>query len=398
MKILIATDAYKQNTGGVTASVLSLCAGLRRLGHEVKILSPASCHKSLRDGDDYYIKSVPAFYYPDMRLAVTVGEPMLKELEAWHPDIIHAQTEGSARVLAQKLMKRCNAPLIMTCHTDYAYFVFGRFRALPPVKAVMGGLGKIVYRSADKVIAPSQKAGNFAALKSVRERIVVIPNGMELEKYQKDLSETEKSLLRKSLGIDDGAKVIVTVSRISKEKNIREIIEFFPSLLKKLPDAKLLIVGDGPDKIHLEKQAQKLNLSDSIIFTGRVPAEDVWRYYNIGDVFVSASTFEVHSMSYLEAMAQGLPLLCRADDALSGVLEHNINGMIYHSREEFTEFAYRMLSDDGVRKEMGQKALEKAVCFSSDAFAASVLQLYKDTIEEKREKDKSSARGGRYTK
>ena len=380
MKILIATDCYKFNTGGITASVLALCAELRREGHEVKVLSPSNSHKSFRDGDDYFIKSVPAFYYPGLRVAFSIHNPLIEELEVWRPDIIHVQTEGSAYIISKRIMKHCNVPIVMTCHTDYARFVFGRLRNFPPVEAFMCGIGKIIYKNAVKVIAPSQKAGNFAFLRTMQERLTVIPNGIELDKYQKNLSASEKQILRKTLGIDDGTKVIVSVSRLSKEKNIRELIAFFPLLLKKMPDIKLLVIGDGPCRSQLEKQAKKLNISDNIIFTGRVPAEDVWRYYNIGDMFVSASTFEVHSMSYLEALAQGLPLLCRADDALIGVLEHDYNGMIYHSQEEFSDFAYKILSDDRIRESMGQKSLETAQGFSSDMFAASVIKLYKDAM------------------
>ena len=362
--------------------MLALCAGLRRKGHEVKVLSPSSSNKSFHDGDDYFIKSVPAFYYPGMRIGFSINDTLVKELEEWRPDIIHVQTEGSAYIMSKRIMKHCGAPLVMTCHTDYAHFVFGHLRSLPPIKAFMCSIGKIIYKNAVKVIAPSQKARNFPILRSVQERVIVLPNGLELEKYQKKPSPQERHNFRKSLGIDDNAKVIVTVSRISKEKSIRELINFFPSLLEKMPDIKLLIVGDGPDKKHLEKQTEQLHLKENIIFAGRIPAEDVWRYYNAGDIFVSASTFEVHSMSYLEALAQGLPLLCRADDALIGVLEHNYNGMIYHLEEEFSDFACKILSDDGMRKRMGQKSLEKAECFSSDAFACSMIQLYENTIDE----------------
>ena len=391
MKILIATDCYKFNTGGITASVLALCNGLRRKGHEVKVLSPSNSQKSFRDGDDYFIKSVPAFYYPGQRIAFLVHNPLLKELELWRPDVIHIQTEGLVCFAAKSISRKCNAPIIMTCHTDYAHFVFGRLRYFTLIKAFMREIGKYLYRDAVKVIVPSQKAGNFAFLHSVKERMTVISNGIELEKYQKALSSSEKLLLRQSLGIDVGMKVMVSVSRLSKEKNISELIEFLPLLLKKMPDIKLLLVGDGPSKSQLEKQVKKLNISDNIVFAGSKPAEDVWRYYNISDIFVSASTFEVHSMSCLEALAQGLPLLCRADDALKGVLEHSQNGMIYHSEEEFSEFAFRMLSDERISKNMRQKSLEKAEEFSSDAFASSVMRLYEDAIKEKCNFEKGTA-------
>ncbi len=386
MKILIATDCYIYNTGGITASVLALCAGLRRLGHEVRTLSPSCRYKSFRDGDDYFVKSVPAFYYPGLRIAFPSNDHLLKEIEAWDPDIIHVQTEGSSYRMSKRIMKRCEVPLVMTCHTDYAHFLFGRCRNLTAVKGFMSVIGRIMYRRATAVIVPSEKAGRFPFLSSMQERLHVIPNGMELEKYQKKLSQNERQILRNSYGIDDTDKVIVTVSRLSKEKNVGELIGFLPALFKKLDGVKLLIVGDGPDKERLEKQVKKLCLTDSVIFTGRVLANDVWRYLGAGDVFASASTFEVHSMSYLEAMAQGLPLLCRADDALDGVLGHGYNGMIYRSQDEFADFAYRILADDRLRDSMGQNSLKKASDFSSDVFAASVISLYEKVLNKNRER------------
>ena len=126
----------------------------------------------------------------------------------------------------------------------------------------------------------------------------------------------------------------------------------------------------------------RLQLRRSVIFTGRVRSEDVWQYYASGDVFVSASTFEVHSMSYLEAMANGLPLLCREDDSLLGVVEHGKNGLIYHSRQEFIDFAYRLLCEDDLRKAMARCSHEKAEAFSYDVFASSMIKVYGDAIHE----------------
>ena len=142
--------------------------------------------------------------------------------------------------------------------------------------------------------------------------------------------------------------------------------------------------GDGD---NTELKARMRFLEDYILFTGRIPAEGVWRYYAAGDVFVSASVFEVHSMSYLEALANGLPLLCRADDALIGVLEHNRNGLIYHSKDEFVHFAYQLLSDDSLRKDMAHASYQKAEDFSSDAFAASVFRVYEEVAGRRAEEE-----------
>ena len=380
MKILITTDCYIFNLGGITASVLALCKGLRYYGHEVKVLGSSNSNKSFKDGDNYFIKSFPAFYYPGMRISFAKRDPLIRELEEWKPDIIHVQTEGTARRFSNVIMKHCNIPIVMTCHTDYGHFIFGKGKNFPPVKALASLIGRYLYRRASRVIAPSQKAAEFPFLHMVRNRVTVIPNGMELEKYRKQFSDQERHDFRMSLGIDDKTKVLVSISRISKEKNIREIITFLPILQKKFKDVKVLVVGDGPDKEHLEEMAIELNLTDSIIFTGRIPSDKVWQYYAAGDIFVSGSTFEVHSMSYLEALANGLPLLCREDKALLGVLDHGENGFIYHSQEEYMDYAYKLLSNDELRKDMASRSYKKAEEFSSEAFAASALKVYNDVI------------------
>lgn len=383
MKILVTSDQYAFTVGGVATSALALCTGLREMGHEVKTLSPSNTTTSSREGDDYFIKSIPAVFYPGVRLAFSFTDPLLKELWEWNPDIIHVQSEGPTYIMARRILKRSHARLIMTCHTDYAHFAFGRLKSTKPVKVFMRTLGKIFYGKATALVAPSKKAAGFACLSPMKERITVIPNGIDLDKYCKVLSPEERESILESHGIERDDKVLVCVSRISKEKNVAEIVKAFPALLRRLPEAKLLIVGDGPDVGHIESLIQKLGLGDSVIMAGRIPHEDVWKYYASGDVFVSASTFEVHSMCYLEALAQGRPLLCRRDDSLDGVLKHGWNGLIYNSRKAFVKYAYRLLTDDRLRLKMGENSAQAIKGFSNEEFARSTEALYRRILSKK---------------
>lgn len=376
MKILIATDCYKYSMNGVTTSILALCSGYRRRGHEVKVLSLSYRHLSFREGDDYYIRSFPALIYPDLRISFARRDPLLEELKSWKPDIIHIHTDGSSNRFATQIMKHTGTPLIKTCHTNYDYYVFGRFSSFPPFKALSGFAGSRLYRHANIVTVPSHKAVSFPFLHSLRDRLIVIPNGIELDRYRNRFSARERHAFRLSLGIDDHTRVLIILSRLSKEKNIRKLISYFPDILKKTPDVKFLIVGDGPDKKHLEKQAAKLLLKEHVIFTGRIPADDVWQYYSAADIYVADPIFEVHSMSYMEAMASGLPLFCRADDSLEGVLEHGQNGLIWHSREQFVDLACKLLSDDALRASMADHAIQKAAGFSNDTYASAMLHVY----------------------
>ena len=394
MKVLIATDCYIFNLGGVTTSVLALCKGLRSYGHEVKILSLSNKNESFRNGEDFFIRSFRAFYYTELRMSFAKKDPLLQELEEWCPDIIHVQTEGAVRRFSNAIMKHCNSTMIMTCHTDYSYYLFGKGKDLSLIKGVMSLSGRFLYRKAAKITVPSSKAARFPFLSKVRNRITIVPNGMELEKYQKRFEKGDRHKFRMALGIEDHTGVLVSVSRLSKEKNIQELISYLPGLKKKWQDVKLLIVGDGPYRQYLEKLTDDLDLRDSVIFAGRVTSEDVWRYYAAADIFVSGSTFEVHSMSYLEALAGRLPLLCREDESLNGVLDQNENGFIYHSREDFVDFAYILLSNDHLLKEMGDRSYRKAEDFSSKVFASSMINIYNEAIS-KRVSDKLERKDGK---
>ncbi|MBR3252018.1 MAG: glycosyltransferase [Erysipelotrichaceae bacterium] len=380
MKILISTDFYTNNLGGVTTSVLALSRGLRNLGHQIRILTLSTNNKSSKDGDEYYIRSFPAYYSPGVRFSAAINDPLLKELIEWHPDIIHVQSEGSALTFASKIQKKCNVPLIITCHTDYAYFVFGKLRNIPVIEAIEIISSWLVYHSIHTIVVPSKKATNFPFLKPFKDRLRILPNGIELQKLNHSLSEEKRLSLLKDLKIRSGSRLLVSITRLSREKNIQEIIEYLPALLEKVPEAVLLIVGDGPYANKLKELARKLDLQDHVVFAGRKSNKEIFSYYLLSDVFVSASTFEVHSMSYLEALGEGLPLLCRNDEALDGVLEDGVNGFTYDTKEEFVEHACKLLKDDSLLSKMGDASLKKAEDYSCENFASSALKIYEDVI------------------
>ena len=383
MKILIASDSFIYQTSGVANVVIALAEGLRQRGNEVKVLALSNDMHSRREGDHYFIRSAKSFVYPDVRIDFVTHHPLLTELKEWRPDIIHLHTEGSVARMAYHLARETGAPLVMTTHTDYAHYIFGRYRSKRPVQKLMTGWGKLVYRRAAKVIAPSEKAKRFIQLKSVRDRTVVIPNGIPVEHYQKPVSAEEKASLFQKAGFKDNGNTLVMVTRLSKEKNIAEILQYMPALLEKNPRAQLILVGDGPDRERLEEITRREGLEGHVRFMGRIPPEEVYRYYAMGDVFVSASTFEVHSLSYLEAMACGLPLVCREDDCLLGVLEDGENGRIYRTEEEYVDAVTEILQHPELRDCMRMNALRRIQEFSEDRFVDNTCALYRETLAEK---------------
>ena len=128
--------------------------------------------------------------------------------------------------------------------------------------------------------------------------------------------------------------------------------------------------------------SSKLGISDSVTFSGFVPHDLTYKYYKLGIAFMSASTFEMHSLTYLEAMASGLPLICRNDPCLQGVLTDGVNGFIYNDREEFLSKALSLIEDDALREEMSENSIRISKNFSEQAFSERMLDLYKHLINE----------------
>ena len=384
MKILLASDAYHFSTNGVANVVTVLENGMRGLGHEVKVLTLSDCGKSRREGNCYLIGSHPSHVYPDVRFSLIRSDPLLDELIRWKPDLVHLHTEGTVARMARAVAAGAEAPLVMTVHTDYAYYAFGRFHETPPVRGLMNAIGKRFYRNAAAVTVPSEKARSFPQLLSVTDRIVLVPNGIRLERYRKPVSPAEKAELFRQWGLKDNGFTLVMITRVSREKNIMEILRFLPSLIRELPEAQLLIVGDGPERKRLEKYAADSGLKDRVTFTGRIPPDEVYRYYAMGDVFVSASVFEVHSMSYLEAMSCGLPLVCREDASLLGVLENGVNGYTFRTESEFTGHVAEILRDRALRDRMGEAAARRADEFSDRHFVENMLRAYEDVLKSRK--------------
>ena len=381
MKILLASDVYKYTMNGAASIVITLADALRGHGHDVKVITMSDSKKSFRQGDDYFISSYQTLLYPGFRQTFVRRHPYLEELKEWKPDVIHLHTEGSAAGFARDISKATGAPIIITMHTDYAQYAFHGLSKTPPVKGLFRILAAYFYRGADMMTTPSKKAE--ALLRSYRYNRpeCVIPNGIKLERFQKDYTAEERKILFARYGIPDNGKTFVCVSRLSLEKNLREVLDFFSALIKKDDEVRLLIAGNGPDMKNLQAYAERLGISGHVVFAGRILQDELYRYYKSGIAFLSASTFEMHSLTYLEALACGIPLICRDDPCLDGVLDNGINGFTYRTENEFLESCLRLIADPALRDEFAAESLRRSEAFSDINCARQMVQLYKRVIE-----------------
>lgn len=233
--------------------------------------------------------------------------------------------------------------------------------------------GEILDRS-QAVIVPSGKMMEVMRCYGVETPVHVIPSGISLEKYGQ-ASADDRRKVRERFGIPEDEFLLLYAGRLAKEKRLEEILFF----LKEMPDRtqRLFIVGDGPYRAVLEKKAKELGIAERLIFAGMAPQQEIQKYYRAGDVFVNASDSETQGLTYMEAMASGLPILCRKDACLTDVVQCGENGFVYETKEEFLNALALLKDHEEIRKAVGEKARKTAFDkYSVPAFAKACIEVY----------------------
>ncbi|MGL4372941.1 MAG: glycosyltransferase family 4 protein, partial [Turicibacter sp.] len=335
MKILITTDTYYPTVNGVAVSTDNLYRQLKKLGHDVKILTLSTNVKERIEGDVYYYKSYHTNVYPDARIMKPTRSKILKSLIEWDPDIIHTQSEFSTMVLAKYIKRKLQIPQVHTYHTMYEdylhYFMGGKVLRKRTLLTLTRGLLSTV----DTVIAPAQKVKEKLESYQVGSNIEIVPTGINLNKFKTELTVHEKEELLLKYDLVGVENRLVYVGRIAKEKNIEEILTLFNKSLHVVTNTKLLIVGGGPYLLKLKQLVKDLGLEDDVKFAGMVDINETYKYYQLGTIFVTASTSETQGITYIEAMASGLPILCRYDLCIKDLVINGETGFAYENEEEF---------------------------------------------------------------
>lgn len=379
MKILITTDLFTTTTNGVVTSVRNLYEELTGKGHDVRILTLSEGKESHKNGHVYYIKSASiGFVYPDVRMPLSYRNELIQELIDWKPDVVHSQCEFFSFQFAQRIAKLTEAPIVHTYHTLYEQYVNYVLPGKYLGRQVVRQLSRLRLKNVAKVIAPTSKVEDALRGYGVRADISVVPSGISLEQHHHRLSEEERAQKRRELGIPENHNVLLNLGRLGTEKNLGELLGYFSETLKYDPNLTFVIVGDGPDKANLENRARELGISKYVVFTGMVKPEEVQNYYQLADVFVNASTSETQGLTYIEAAANGLPLLCRKDPCLDEVIIEGINGYEYTCLEEFEEYLGDILMNCEWRKAASEQSVKIAESFGKEHFVESVETIYEE--------------------
>jgi len=388
MRIGIFTDTYTPDINGVVSSVVTLQQALKAHGHDVYIItSHKGLLRSTREGNVFRMPGLELKWLYGYILSTPYHFKVKAEVEKLNLDVVHVQTEFGVGIFARIVARQLKIPVIYTYHTmyeDYTHYI-NRFD-LPGLdnvsRKVMNSLTKFLCESVAGIIAPSLKTKEALIRYGVKRPIHIIPTGLDLQAFKpQNVDQELTKKICEQYHISKDTKLISYIGRLAPEKSIDLIIEGFQYVEDK--SIKMMIVGGGPSLEDLKKQAQQLQLEDQIIFTDKQPREEMPAYYAVANAFVSPSLSETQGMTFIEALAAGLPVFAQKDEVLEELVYENKSGYYFASPQEFAKKvdAFFTLSERD-RSHFTKECMDIVKKYDVEHFYTSVYQTYQQAIED----------------
>ena len=400
MRIGIFTDTYPPYINGVSTSVSMLENALRKKGHQVYIVTVNTENMRYKyENDEHIIRipGVPIGIY-DYRLTGVYPLKAINKIRKWNLDVIHSHTEFGVGTFARIIAKQYNIPLVHTYHTmyeDYVHYITKGYFNNTSKKIVEYLTNFYCNQTATELIVPTKKTYDLFKEKYKYTRNVhIIPTGIEVERFYKENTDPAKlEEIRKKHGLNKGDFVILYVGRLGQEKSVDVLIESHQELAREYK-AKLLIVGDGPDMDTYKNLVHKLKIDDNVIFTGKVPWTEVTLYYQIADIFATASKSETQGLTVIEAMAASLPVVAVDDESFRNVIVDGLNGHLFDTKKEYKKYVKSFIDEPSKLQQFSKQARINADTYSSKYFAERVLDVYRLAINGETSEEKNSVKNG----
>ncbi|KRM94905.1 glycosyltransferase [Liquorilactobacillus aquaticus DSM 21051] len=376
MNIGIFTDTYYPQVSGVATSIKTLKEQLESHGHNVYIFTTTDpkVDSNHYERNIFRFKSIPFISFTDRRIAVRGLFRAYQVAKELNLDIVHTQTEFSMGWIGKFVAKNLKIPCLHTYHTmyeDYLHYV-AKGRLLKPYHVKQMSRSFCYHMTG--IVAPSERVLNTLESYGIKTPISVIPTGVNIAKFQHcDTADN----WRVKYGISMETPLLLTVSRLAYEKNINNLIAAMPRIIQRVPDVRLLVVGDGPAKDELSEQVNHLQLHNNIVFTGEVDNEDVPHYYHMANLFVSTSISESQGLTYIEALASGLQVVATHSPYTDQLLDDPAIGATFFDENELVDIVCDYLTN---KKKFDDRKKQQAKLhdISADNFGDRILQLYKD--------------------
>jgi 1,2-diacylglycerol 3-alpha-glucosyltransferase len=385
MNILFISDVFFPRVNGVSTSINTFATELRALGHQVTLIAPSYTDE---DKQEEWIVRVPShkiYFDPEDRL-MNFGK--LKALLPWirdkHFDVIHIHTPFTAHYVGIHFGKKLDIPVVETYHTFFEDYLHHYLPFIP--QFISRKLARMISRrqcnAVDGIVSPSKPMLDVLKQYGIKTPAEVVATGLDDSSF----ARVDGEHFRMSHDIPLAQPMLLFVGRVAHEKNIGFLLEMHVELIKKHPDALLVITGEGPAEESIKHSIDKLDISNKVRMIGYLDrSHELIACYKAADIFVFASKSETQGLVLLEAMAQGTAVVAIAELGTKSILIEGEGVLI--AKDDINDFADKvsvLLSDAPKRQMIGEKGRQYAQeKWGAGVLAKKVAKFYKSTINQK---------------
>jgi len=371
MRIALIAEVYLPKVDGVVARTLNLIRHVQKAGDEVLVLCPQAGGRAMSPAPVREFPSFPFPAYPEYRIGIP-DERLIEEIAFFAPDVVHFINPFAFGFRCYDRLTRAGIalPTVFSFHTLYGEFV-KQYRGLQPMSSLLWWLTRDYHNQADLNLTVSATMQDELQRRGF-ERVQLWPPAVDCELFRPQ--RADRAMRRRLSGDEPDSPLLVTVSRLAPEKNVA----FLRDVLRRLPDARLALIGDGPQRAELET----LFAGTRSRFFGYMQGRELATAYASADAFVYASETETMGNVVMEAMASGLSVIVPRAGGIPSLVEHGVTGMLYEPRqaEEAGSILTQLIGDDARRKQLGRAARLAAEGRTWEAAVTCVRQSYAAAI------------------
>ena len=383
MNVLIFTEVLAPYVSGISSYVEVLKNGLEELSHQVLIVTSSPYVKEAVYKNGVVrcpAKLVNNKYGYECK---NYNDPkIIAFISSFKPDIVHIHTDTKIGYMGLLVADKTNTPVVFTIH-DYFMdrFSADSSKLLWNVKTYFEKQHfRDMIDNADILTSSCSRAAIFIQKAERKKKVYLIRSNTDMNQFDYNNS-TKASIkkMRQKYGLAQDATVAVFAGKLTVEKNLEFVLSAFATHLKKSDNIQLLIVGDGTETDYLKELCKKLDITDMVFFAGSVANSIMPDIYSACDIYVCSSEDGLVSMSFLEAMGCGLPVLVKEDKEkiVDKIIHHGTNGFVFNKKSEFVKYlkTLSMLSEND-RKRIRQIVRDSLVTANYSTMAEQYVKAY----------------------
>ncbi len=350
LRVAMVTETYPPEVNGVARTVAFMAEGLRRRGHDVRLIRPRQNGHDHAAPGELLARGLPIPRYPQLKMGMPAGGVLARAWSGERPDVVHIATEGPLGWSALSAATKLRIPVATDFHTNFhAYSRHYGFAWL--ARPVMAWLRRFHNRAACTMVPTAEMAEDLAA--AGYRGLRVVGRGVDPQVFSPERRSRE---LRASWGADDATPVALCVSRFAPEKNFPLVIRAFEEMRRAEPRTRLVLVGDGP----MAEALRGRNIG--YVIAGRLANGELSAHYASADIFLFPSITETFGNVTLEAAASGLGIVAYRYAAARQHLEHERSALLapFDDDQAFLGLARRMAQEPQLARRLGAAARQAA--------------------------------------